>query len=304
MLISGEGMSREAALARMSELGRSVLVVGDETLLRLHVHTEDPGAAISYGTASGTLLKVKVENMEEQYRAWVAAQREEAASPTPGAVAGWTVVAVTPGDGMAEVLRGLGVSHIVSGGQTNNPSTEELVAGIQAAEGEGTFVLPNNKNIVLAARQAATVMCRPVRVIPTKTFPQGVAAILAFSPEATPDENERAMTAAAGSVHTIEVTRAIRSAHVDGVRVEAGQFIAIVDGRMTLGAETAEDAGLLSMEQIVTDETVLVTIYWGGDADGPRAQELADRVRSEIGGFEVEVVRGGQPLYPYVISLE
>lgn len=302
VLLSGRALDRDAALARMSDLGRSVLVVGDQDLLRVHVHTEDPGAVLSWGTSLGVLLRVKVDNMDEQHRAWLAGQRDAVLTGSEAGT-GWRLVAVAPGDGMAEVLRGLGVSVTVAGGQTNNPSAEEILSGVATAGGDGVFVLPNNKNVVLTAGQAASLTPATVRVIPTRTFPQGVAAALAFSPEATAEENERAMTSAAASVQTIEVTRAVRPAHVKGVDVAQGQFIAIVDGDLALAGESAEEVALAALDALANDEATVVTVYWGEGTLEPLARDLAERIRGGF-GVEVEVVRGGQPLYPYIISVE
>jgi dihydroxyacetone kinase-like predicted kinase len=290
----------------MTELGRSVLVVGDDSLLRVHVHTEDPGAALSFGTATGTLLKVKVDNMEEQYHAWVAEHESAATAPPTHAAhaADQVVVAVAAGEGMANVLRGLGVAAIIQGGQTNNPSAQEILAAIEGGGGGTTFVLPNNKNIVLAAQQAARLLERDVRVIPAKTFPQGVSAMIAFSPEATASENEPAMTEAVGTVRSVEVTRAVRNATVKGVTVAEGSFIAIIDGDLALSAESAEEAAMFALDRLVTPDTVVVTVYWGAGSSDGLAHDLADRIRGAYAEFEVEVVEGGQPLYPYVLAVE
>ena len=305
VLVAGDNLSREEALERMTSLGRSVLVVGDETLLRVHVHTEDPGAAISFGTTRGTLLKVKVDNMEEQYRAWVASHESEAARPAPpAATTGQTVVAVTAGEGMSDVLRGLGVATIVPGGQTNNPSAQEILDGVAAAGGDVTFILPNNKNIVLAAQQVAKLAVHDVHVIPAKTFPQGVAAMIAFSTEATAGENLEAMTAACAAVHTVEVTRAVRNATVNGVSVQEGRHIAIVDGELTLAEDSAEETIMSALDRLVDDDTVVVTLYWGAGSSEHLARDLADRIAGAHSHVEIEVVAGAQPLYPYVVSVE
>lgn len=303
ILVSGSGLSRDKTLEQMHALGRSVLVVGDESLLRVHVHTEDPGAAIQYGTSIGTLLKVKVDNMEEQYRAWLAEQaKASAASAAPAAAQ--AVVAVVPGDGMADILRGLGAAAVVGGGQTNNPSAQEIIEGVSAANAADVLVLPNNKNIILAASQAAHLTDRKIHVIPTRTFPQGVAALMAFDPDRSAADNEKAMTEAISEIKTIEVTRAVRDATVGGVKVEAGRYIAIIDGELSLAEESAEEAVMAGLDRSVDGAASVVTIYWGGDASEALAVDLAERIRGGFPEVEVETARGGQPLYPYIVAVE
>ncbi len=302
ILVSGAGLSRDGALEQMTALGRSVLVVGDETLLRVHVHTEDPGAVLQYGTSAGTLLKVKVDNMEEQYQAWLAARA------TPGTVAppaiDQAVVAVAPGEGMADILRGLGAAGVVGGGQTNNPSAQEILEGVTGANAADVLILPNNKNIILAASQAANLTDHKIRVIPTRTFPQGVAALMAFDPDRAAAENEEAMTAAIATVTTIEVTRAVRDATVGGVKVEAGRYIAIIDGELALAEDSGEEAVMAGLDKSLGADASVVTIYWGDDASAELATDLADRITGAFPGVEVETARGGQPLYPYIVAVE
>lgn len=307
VLIGGTGLQVEPVRGKIEALGDSVLVVGDETLIRVHVHTDDPGAVLTVGTGIGSLVQVKVDNIREQAERFVQ-MHEEQARPAPAAVAPsagtLSCVVVAQGEGVAMVFRSLDGTSVVSGGPTMNPSTEEIFSAIEACGTNDVVVLPNDKNIILAAQQAVAMTKKQARVVPSRSVPQGIAAVLAINPDDDFEENVRAMEAAIAGVRTIEVTKAVRSTSIGGVEVAEGQSIAIVDDALKLAAGSAEEAAISALEDVASEETSLITVYYGGDTDEEAASQLGDTLRERFEGHEVEIVFGGQPHYDYIISVE
>lgn len=307
VLIGGERLSIDPVRAQIESLGDSVIVVGDETLVRLHVHTDDPGAVLTIGTGMGALVQVKVDNISQQADRFVEMHEEKSRIVPAGAPAAsgtLSCVAVAAGDGMAEVFRSFDGTGVVSGGPTMNPSTEDIVAAIEACTTEDVAVLPNDKNIIMAAEQAVGLSKKRVHVIPSRSVPQGIAAVVAVNLDDDVEENVRAMKEAIGAVCTVEVTKAVRTTSIGGVKVEEGQSIAIVDDELKLGAESAEDAALQAVAGATGDDSSLITLYYGGDTDEAAATALGERLREKFEDFEVEIVFGGQPHYDYIISIE
>jgi DAK2 domain fusion protein YloV len=302
VLVSGSTLDPDATRSRIMELGDSVLVVGDERLVRVHVHTDDPGAVLTHGTGVGQLSQVKVDNIRGQAERFVQMHEDRGVAPAePGAV---STVAVVAGDGMASVFRSVGCTQIVSGGPTMNPSTKDIVDAVEACSGKDVVVIPNDKNIIMAARQAAEASKKRVHVVESRSMPQGVAALLAISPEDTITENLAAMREALESVRTIEVTRAVRTTSVGGVKVAEGQIIAVVDDQLKHATDSVEDAVLQAIESVTGTGTSLITLYRGGEATEEDSASLAATVRERFPGHEVELHSGGQPHYDFIISVE
>ena len=305
VLISGQGLDPDHLRNRMMEIGDSVLVVGDERLVRVHVHTDDPGAALSEGTGLGSLLQVKVDNIREQADRFLERHERDAPAAEREAEAGTVcTVAVAAGDGMASVFRSVGCTKIVSGGPTMNPSTRDILDAVEACLGDDVIVLPNDKNIILAAQQAVDLTEKRLRVLETRSIPQGVAALLALNPEGDLDSNVAAMDEAKDAVVTVEVCRAARSTSVGGVEIAEGQIIAIVDDELKLAAGSPEEGVLQALAGVDGAGASLVTLYYGADTKQEQAEALGERVRETFSGFEAEVVYGGQPHYDYIVSVE
>jgi DAK2 domain fusion protein YloV len=299
-LVKGKNLDSGAVLEKMLTLGDSVLVVGDESLLRVHVHAHDPGAALSYGTSLGAVITVKVDNIRTQAEEFVTRPRPEG----EGLIARVSTVAVVVGLGLEQVLSSLGVTAIVRGGQTMNPSTEEILAAVEACPSPEVIILPNNKNVVMAARQAAGHSTKAVKVVPTTSVPQGVAALLALNAEAGLEENATAMEEARQTVRTAEVTRAVRPTLVGSLRVRRGQAIALVDGELRVAEESLRGAVRASLKRMVAPGSSLITLYYGADTSREEAQALADDLAREYPSLEIELVAGGQPHYHYIVSAE
>ena len=305
VLIEGSGMDVDAMREVIVMLGDSVIVVGDEQLVRIHVHTDDPGAVLSNGTRVGQLAQVKIDNINRQAQRFVQMHQEtDPATLIPVAASVMSTVAVAPGEGLANVFRSTGCEQIVSGGPTMNPSTKDILDAIEACSSNEVVVLPNDKNIILAAEQAVGMTAKQARVVKSRSVPQGLAALLAANPEEGVEENAAAMEDALSSVRTIEITLAARSTSIGGVKVEAGQVIAIVDDELRLSASTPEEAAIGALRDQAGDGTSLISLYYGADTTQAQADALADKLRDEFAGHDVEVVYGGQPHYLYIISLE
>lgn len=309
LLVEGHDLDPASFREKMLALGDSVLVVGDQEMVRVHVHTDDPGAALSHATSVGSLTQVKVDNIRRQAEQFVRMHEEkqagapEAAGPEalPGAVSS---VAVVAGEGMARVFRSVGCTRIVPGGPTMNPSTREILEAIDDCPSDEVVVLPNDKNIIMAAEQAKELSRKRVRVVPTRSMPQGIAALLAMNPEDSLDANAAAMEEGRAGIRTVEITRAVRSTSVGGVKVREGQVIAIVDDELKLAASSPEEAATLALEPVAGPGTSLITLYYGGNTGEDAAKALADELRRRLPDHEVEVVFGGQPHYDYIISVE
>ena len=301
-LIGGERMEPESLQNRMLELGDSVLVVGDDRLVRVHLHTDDPGAALSHGTQVGSLLQVKVDNIRQQADRFLEMHEvRPAVEAQPEAISS---VAVAAGEGMATVFRSVGCTKVVTGGPTMNPSTRDILDAVEACPSDEIVVLPNDKNIIMAAKQAEELTQKRLRVVETRSIPQGIAALLALNQDADLETNLAAMEEARQGVRTVEVCRAVRSTSIAGVEVREGQIIAIVDDELKLAAETAEEGVLRALEGVEAVGASLVTLYYGADTKQAQAESLADRVREALPQYEAEVVYGGQPHYNYIVSVE
>ena len=300
-LLEGEGLSLERIREEINALADSVVVVGDAGTVRVHAHLMDPGAALSYGVGIGELSQISIENMSIQNRGWVAGHRDR-----PQVAVGVGLVAVAPGKGFADLFRDAGCAAVVSGGQTMNPSIQQLVDAAGEAGLTDVIILPNNRNIVLTAEQAAQAPPegQSIHVVPTITAPQGVAGVLAFNPTRSVEDNLAAMAEALERVVSLEVTHAVRDATVEGVAVAQGQFMCLWDGRLASVAATPEEALLEAMEGVGLDPDGIVTVYWGETVSEAQATETAGRLERMAPGLQVDVIEGGQPHYPYLVSVE
>jgi DAK2 domain fusion protein YloV len=278
--------------------GQCLIVVGDEELVHVHVHTFDPGKVVRYASRLGILHEIKIQNMDDQHKDYVEMVKAQAPMPE---IATITVVS---GEGLAQVFRSLGVGSVVSGGQTMNPSVEELLQAVEAVPQDKVILLPNNKNIIPAAKQVPSLTSKKVRVIPTESVPQGVAALLAFNYDADLKTNASLMKEAASSVVTIEVTRAIRAARIGNLKIGKRQSIGFVDGELAAAGDKPAQVLWDVIDGVDMGKKEIVTIYYGKNAKRPKAEEVAERIRDKYPKLEVELVYGGQPHYNYIVSVE
>jgi DAK2 domain fusion protein YloV len=301
-LITGESLNVDKIREKIGAMGESTLVVGDTHLVKVHVHVQDPGMPISYGVSQGVLSDVIVENMEEQYQDFVM-DRVRATVATEE-VTSIATICVVPGDGLKRVFESLGASAIVHGGQTMNPSTQEILDAVENVRVEQVLVLPNNSNVVLAARQASELSTKHVIVVPTKTVPQGISALLAFNYQADIETNAERMTLAAGEIQTIEVTRAVRSTQINGIDVTEGDVIGLLDDHLVAAGQDHTDVVIDVLSRTSTDEYEVAAIYYGQGATLEEADALADEIVERYPNLEIEVHEGGQAHYRFILSLE
>ena len=302
-MVSGDGLEAAAVRERLSSLGSSLLVVGEDKLLRVHLHTTAPDDALAYGRTLGQISQVKVDNMETQI------QRFASGEPPRPITSAIDIVAVAAGEGLEAAFRSVGVTQLVRGGQTMNPSAAEILEAIESCRAEQVVVLPNNKNIIAAAQQAADSSEKLVSVVPSRSVPQGVSAVLALNPDLGFDENAEAMERALASVRSAEVTRAVRATTIDGRRIEMGQAIGVVEGAVRAVADDLEGAVLGCVAEMLAPESSpvdvsLLTVYIGRDVRDEDAEAMARTLRDRHPQLEIELVHGGQPHYPYILSLE
>ena len=304
--------------AWLGGVGDSIVCFSDENIIKVHVHTNHPGEAFEKGLTMGYLSKMKVDNMrlehhevliedasriaeEEKKEAAPAAAPEKPAEPAKE----YGFISVSAGDGLTEIFRGIGVDYVIEGGQTMNPSTEDILNACDQVNAETIFVLPNNKNIILAANQAKDIIeDKTIIVVPTKTIPQGITAMISFSPDMNPEENLEAMKDASQCVRTGEITYAVRNTTIDGHAIEKDDIMALGDDGLLAVAKEKDQAVLEALKAMVNDESEIITIYYGQDIPEEEAEALATRIRKAYPQVETELQYGGQPIYYYFLSVE
>ena len=285
----------------LNDLGDSLLVVNDDEIVKVHVHTEDPGLVMQEGLKYGSLVKVKVDNMRNQHEAQVEKEERQA---KPVEEKEYAIIAVVAGDGLADIFKAQGVDYIISGGQTMNPSTEDFVKAVEELNARNIIILPNNKNILMAAQSAAEVIDQPAAVVETKTIPQGLTSLLAFDESKSIEENYERMSASLGDVASGSVTTAVRDTTIDGLEIHENDNLGMVDGKIVVSnpdmMETLEE----TFAHMLNEDSEIVTIYVGEDGSEELANELAQALAEKYEDVEVEIHQGGQPVYPYLFSVE
>ena len=305
--------------AYLESIGDSIVVVADDEITKTHVHTNDPGLAIQKALTFGSLSKIKIDNMREEHQEKlikeaekIAAQQENAAdlaaaeapkADEPRKEIGF--IAVSIGEGMNEIFRGLGVDYIIEGGQTMNPSTEDMLTAIEHVNAENIFILPNNSNIIMAANQAATLVeDKEIIVVPTKTVPQGITAVVNFLPDLSVEENKETMLEEIQNVKTGQVTYAVRDTEMDGFQIKENDFMGIGDKTILAAGTDKKTVTLEMIERMVDEDSAIVSIYFGSDSSEEEASEIAEAIEEKYPDVDVEINNGGQPIYYYVISVE
>ena len=283
---------------RLMEIGDSVICIGDLSLVKVHVHTNEPNKALGYALELGELFNLKVENMREQNRELM--KKAEAAQETKE----MGMISVAPGDGLGEIFKELTVDQIILGGQTMNPSAEDIANAAEKVPARTIFVFPNNKNIILAAEQANDVTNKNLIVIPTKSVPEGIAASIAFNPDASVEENQNAMLEAIRSVRSGSVTYAVRDTHVDGFDLSKGEIIGLDDKAILAKGNLVSETTEKLIEALIDDNVMNITLFYGEDIREDEAQELQEKIAAKYPDCEVTVANGGQPVYYYLVSLE
>jgi DAK2 domain fusion protein YloV len=285
--------------------GVSTVVAGDEKMLKVHTHTSWPGKILDYAVGLGSLLDINIENLQEQSLTYAAeSEAEHAAAQEQPAAHQVATVAVVSGPGFERVFRSVGLTAIVPGGQTMNPSTEELLTAVNSVDAGQVILLPNNSNVILSARQVLNLSSKEVYIVPTETMPQGIAALLGFNFEADFETNCKAMTEAAQSIQTAEITTATRTVQLDGVRVREGDYIGLVNGDLVIAGQDMEYVIHETLQRMNIERYEIVTLYYGEDMTRQQAEETARSIKQKYSQLEIEVVDGGQPHYAYILSAE
>lgn len=294
----------------LESIGDSIVVVADDEIVKTHVHTNDPGLAIQKALTHGSLSRIKIDNMREEHQEKlikdaekIAAHEAEAKPEEPKKDMGF--IAVSIGEGMNEIFKGLGVDYIIEGGQTMNPSTEDMLNAIDHVNADHIFILPNNKNIILAANQAASLVeDKDIIVIPTKTVPQGITALVNFIPDFSAEENKETMTAELANVKTGQVTYAVRDTEIDGKTIKQDDYMGIGDSGILSVGQDLKETTLEMLDEMIDEDSAIVSIYYGSDSSMENAEELSACIEEKYPDVEIEINDGGQPIYYYVISVE
>lgn len=293
--------------AYLESIGDSIVLVSDDEIVKVHVHTNHPGLAFEKGLTFGSLTRMKVDNMREEHQERVIANAEKAAEQAkkdePKKKYGF--ISVSAGEGLSEIFKSLGVDYIIEGGQTMNPSTEDMLNAIDKVNAENVFIFPNNSNIILAANQAQSIVeDKNIIVIPTKTIPQGISALIAYSEEASPEENAEAMTEEIANIKSGSVTYAVRDTEIDDKTIKQGDIMGIGDKTILSVGQNIQDVTKDMIEQLAGDDAELISIYYGSDVTEEDANALAKAVEAVYPDVDVEVNYGGQPIYYYILSVE
>lgn len=289
----------------LNEIGDSLLVVADDEVVKVHVHTEEPGTVLAHGLKYGSLIKVKVDNMRLQHETILENEehnKEEAVSHQPKEKMG--VITIAAGEGIQELFKSLGVMNVINGGQTMNPSTEDILKAIENTNAEEIVILPNNKNIFMAAEQAAEVSDLPVAVVPSRTVSQGMTAMLQFNPQASLEENAKAMTDALTDVVSGQVTTAVRDTTIEGLEIHKDDYIGMIDNKIVVSVPNRYEAVVETFKQMLDEDSEIITIIIGEEGNKTEAEAIAEALEEMDDELEIEIHQGDQPVYPYIFSVE
>lgn len=299
--IKGKGLEPEEFKKKIVDIGDSIVVVGDENLIKVHVHTNNPGVIIEKALQLGYLSKIKIDNMREQHEELLLSEEDKLENRESKL---YGVVAVAMGSGISRIFKDLGADEIIEGGQTMNPSTEDILRSVDKIEAENIIIFPNNSNIILAANQAKSLSEKNIIVASTKSIPQGIGALMALDQDKSPSDNEKKISKAIGEVKTGLITYAVRNSNFDGVDIEEGNFLGIVEGKINAVGEEISEVINKVMDDMVDEDSSLITLYYGSDIEQEEATKLENDMRERYPDCDVEIHYGGQPLYYYILSIE
>ncbi len=298
-IIKNPKTTSEEFLSRIYDKGDSIVCVGNENIIKTHLHTNNPGQILSIAVKYGELIGIKIDNMKEQFRERLKNSHKKSHEKKK-----YGFVAIGTGDGIQKVFTDLNVDVFVSGGQTMNPSTEDILAAAHKINAKHIIILPNNSNIILAATQAKEISDKDLHVVPSKTIPQGITALIAFKEENDVEENMNAMTEAVKEVKTGQITYAVRDTVFNDLEIKKDQIIAIYDGDIVNHGENPEDEAIELISKMVDEDSFLVTLFYGDKVDKKTAENMKQRIEEVAEDCDIEIIYGGQPLYYYIISVE
>lgn len=307
-IILGDSNHAEEFKSKVINKGDSLVVVGYEDVIKVHIHTNNPGKVLEEAVKFGELSKIKIDNMREEHREMLEGMYEEAAETEESVAAGefkkYAFISVAMGEGMKNIFKDLGVDYVIEGGQTMNPSTQDMLEAIEKLNAEHIFILPNNKNIIMAANQAAEISDKDIRVIPTKTIPQGITCITMFNPEADVEENTEELKEALEMVKTTSVTYAVRDTEVDGKEIKEGNILGLVEGKIKEVGEDPYKVAEDLIDSLVDEDSELITIFYGKDCEEEKVDALIEKLEGKYEDLDVQCYKGEQPLYYFIMSVE
>ena len=307
-IILGDSNHAEEFKSKVINKGDSLVVVGYEDVIKVHIHTNNPGKVLEEAVKFGELSKIKIDNMREEHREMLEGMYEEAAETEESVAAGefkkYAFISVAMGEGMKNIFKDLGVDYVIEGGQTMNPSTQDMLEAIEKLNAEHIFILPNNKNIIMAANQAAEISDKDIRVIPTKTIPQGITCITMFNPEADVEENTEELKEAMEMVKTTSVTYAVRDTEVDGKEIKEGNILGLVEGKIKEVGEDPYKVAEDLIDSLVDEDSELITIFYGKDCEEEKVDALIEKLEGKHEDLDVQCYNGEQPLYYFIMSVE
>lgn len=307
-IILGDSNHAEEFKSKVIDNGDSLVVVGYEDVIKVHIHTNNPGKVLEEAVKFGELSKIKIDNMREEHREMLEGMYEEAAETEESVAAGefkkYAFISVAMGEGMKNIFKDLGVDYVIEGGQTMNPSTQDMLEAIEKLNAEHIFILPNNKNIIMAANQAAEISDKDIRVIPTKTIPQGITCITMFNPEADVEENTEELKEAMEMVKTTSVTYAVRDTEVDGKEIKEGNILGLVEGKIKEVGEDPYKVAEDLIDSLVDEDSELITIFYGKDCEEEKVDALIEKLEGKYEDLDVQCYKGEQPLYYFIMSVE
>ena len=307
-IILGDSNHAEEFKSKVINKGDSLVVVGYEDVIKVHIHTNNPGKVLEEAVKFGELSKIKIDNMREEHREMLEGMYEEAAETEESVAAGefkkYAFISVAMGEGMKNIFKDLGVDYVIEGGQTMNPSTQDMLEAIEKLNAEHIFILPNNKNIIMAGNQAAEISDKDIRVIPTKTIPQGITCITMFNPEADVEENTEELKEAMEMVKTTSVTYAVRDTEVDGKEIKEGNILGLVEGKIKEVGEDPYKVAEDLIDSLVDEDSELITIFYGKDCEEEKVDALIEKLEGKYEDLDVQCYKGEQPLYYFIMSVE
>jgi DAK2 domain fusion protein YloV len=298
-IIQGDGLKSEGFKDKIKELGDSLIVVGDDDLIKVHIHTNNPGKVIEFGLNIGELIDIKIDNMRHQHN-----NRHITEEDSKKEIQKYGFITVAMGEGISSIFKDLNIDRVIEGGQTMNPSTEDILKAVNEIHADNIFVLPNNSNIILAANQAKELSNKNVIVVPAKTVPQGITAMLEFDPTSSPEENEENMTKSLTKVNTVQITYSVRDSKFNDLEIKKDDILGILNGDIDKVGNDVSEVAIEVLDKAVNDDHEILTIYYGEDISEEQADELASLIEEKYEELDVEVYYGGQPLYYYIFSIE
>lgn len=298
-IIQGNKLNSEKFKEKIKSFGDSLLVVGDDDLIKVHIHTNNPGRVIEYGLDIGELIDIKIDNMRHQH-----SNKHVTEEDVKEDAKKYGFITVAMGEGLSNIFKDLNIDKVIQGGQTMNPSTEDILKAVNEINADNIFVLPNNSNIILAANQAKELSDKNVIVIPAKTVPQGITAMLEFDPTSSPEENEENMIEALSNVNTVQITYSVRDSKFNDLDIKKDDILGIFDGEIDTVGNNVDEVAIEVLNKAIDDDHEILTIYYGKDVSEKEANELASLIEEKHGDLDIEVYYGGQPLYYYIFSIE